>query len=162
MLWEIILKDLLGTKSDIDSLINNLPDNIQGSYEIFLDRCPNRALCQENTADYLSCCSSAETLVEMDIALRIDDRISLYAKLDKKGPDRLQETLRSRCSLIVSVIEDKLFFYSSNGQRISFEERRHSVYPSAEFGNNLWTSQGSQRVLAKGLLPEIYHCVKSV
>lgn len=41
LLWNIIRKNLSGTKSEINRLINNLPDDIQGSYEVLLQRCPD-------------------------------------------------------------------------------------------------------------------------
>ena len=109
LLWKIIQKDLLGTKSDMDKLIDNLPDNIQESYDVLLNRCPNRDFARK-VLQIVLVAARPLTLVEMDFALYIDNRTLSYTELDGEGPDRLRETLPSRCGLIISVIEDKLYF----------------------------------------------------
>ena len=46
----------------------------------------------------------------MDIALHMDEPTSSYADLELEGSSRLQETLPSRCGLMISIIQSKVYF----------------------------------------------------
>lgn len=50
------------------------------------------------------------TLHEINYVINIDEQILLYVDLELKGSSRLQETLPSRYSLIVLIIELKVYF----------------------------------------------------
>ena len=109
LLWNIIRKNLSGTKSEIDRLINNLPDDIQGSYEVLLQKCPDPVFARK-VLQIVLVANRPLTLTEIDVALHIDEQTVSYADLELEGPSRLQETLPSRCGLIVSIIQSKVYF----------------------------------------------------
>ena len=109
LLWEIIQTTLSGTKSGLDRLIDNLPDNIQASYEILLEKSPDRDFAKRVLQIVLTAARPL-TLDEMDIALHIDAQTLSYAKLEREGSDRLRKTLPTRCGLIVSIIGDKVYY----------------------------------------------------
>ena len=109
LLWKIIQKTLSGTKSGIDRLIDNLPNDIQGSYEVLLEKCPDRDFARKVLQIVLTA-TRPLTLVEIDIALYINKQTLSYTELEREGSARLRETLPSRCGLMISVIQDKVYF----------------------------------------------------
>ncbi|KAI4157299.1 MAG: hypothetical protein LQ342_008396 [Letrouitia transgressa] len=109
LLWKIIQKTLSGIKSELDRLIDNLPNDIQESYEILLEKSPDRHFTKKVLQIVLTAARPL-TLVEIDVALHINEKTLSYTKLELEGPDRLRETLLSRCGLIVSIIQDKVYF----------------------------------------------------
>lgn len=46
----------------------------------------------------------------MDVALNINEHTFSYDDLDLEGPSRLQETLPTRCGLVTSIIQSKVYF----------------------------------------------------
>ena len=109
LLWNIIRKNLSGTKSEMDRLIDNLPDNIQGSYEVLLLKCPDHTFAKK-VLQIVLVAARPLTLTEIDVALNIKEQTSSYADLEQEGPARLQETLPSRCGLMVSIVQSKVYF----------------------------------------------------
>ena len=103
LLWSIIRKRLSGTKSEMDQLIDNLPDDIQGFYETLLQKSPDPEFARK-VLQIVLVASRPLTLTEIDVALHVHEQTSSYASLELEGPFRLQETLPSRCGLIVSII----------------------------------------------------------
>ena len=109
LLWNIIRKNLSGTKSGMDRLIDNLPDDIQGSYEVLLQKCPDPVFAKK-VLQIVLVAARPLTLAEIDVALNVNEQTSSYADLEREGPSRLQETLPSRCGLMVSIIASKVYF----------------------------------------------------
>ena len=109
LLWNIIRKNLSGTKSEMDRLIDNLPDDIQGSYEVLLQKCPDPVFAKK-VLQIVLVAARPLTLTEIDVALNVNEQTSSYADLEREGPSRLQETLPSRCGLMVSIIASKVYF----------------------------------------------------
>ena len=109
LLWNIIRKNLSGTKSEMDRLIDNLPDDILGSYDVLLQKCPDLVFAKKVLQIVLAAAQPL-TLTEIDVALNVKEQTSLYADLEQEGPSRLQETLPSRCGLMVSIIQSKVYF----------------------------------------------------
>ncbi len=109
LLWEIIRKNLSGTKSELDGLIDNLPDDIQGSYEVLLQKCPD-PLFARKVLQIVLVAARPLTLNEMDLALKVNEQTSSYTDLELEGFSRLQETLPSRCGLMVSVTQSNIYF----------------------------------------------------
>lgn len=50
------------------------------------------------------------TLDEIDLAIGVNEQTLSYADLELEGSSRLQETLSSRCGLMVSIIGSKVYF----------------------------------------------------
>lgn len=109
LLWNIIEKRLSGTKAEMDRLINELPDDIQGSYEVLLQKCPDPVFARR-VLQIVLVAGRPLTLNEMDVALHINEQTLSYADLELEGPLRLQETLPSRCGLMVSIVQSKVYF----------------------------------------------------
>ena len=109
LLWKIIENTLSGTKSEMDRLIDRLPDDIQGSYEVLLQKCPDPVFARK-VLQVLLVAARPLTLREIDVALNINEQTSSYADLEQEGPSRLQETLPTRCGLMVSVIQQRVYF----------------------------------------------------
>ena len=109
LLWKIIEESLSGTKTEMDKLIDNLPVNIQGSYEILLEKCPDHGFAKK-VLQIVLVAARPLTLDEMDIALCINEQTLSYSELDRAGANWLRDTLSSRCGLMVSVIEGKVYF----------------------------------------------------
>ena len=109
LLWNIVRKNLSGTKSEMDRLIDKLPDDIQGSYEVLLQRCPDPVFARK-VLQIVLVAARPLTLTEIDVALNVNEQTSSYADLEQEGPSRLQETLPSRCGLMVSIIQSKIYF----------------------------------------------------
>ena len=109
LLWNIIRKNLSGTKSEMDRLIDNLPNDIQGSYEVLLQKCPDPVFARK-VLEIILVAARPLTLTEIDVALNVNEQTSSYADLEQEGPSRLRETLPSRCGLMVSIIQSKVYF----------------------------------------------------
>ena len=109
LLWNIIRKNLSGTKSGMDTLIDNLPDDIQGSYEVLLQKCPDPVFAKK-VLQIVLVAARPLTLTEIDVALNVNEQTSSYADLEREGPSRLQETLPSRCGLMISIVASKVYF----------------------------------------------------
>jgi hypothetical protein len=109
LLWEIIRKTLSGTITEMNELIDNLPASIQDSYETLLQRCP-KPLFARKVLQIVLVAGRPLTLKEMDVALNVNKQTSSYTNLEREGSSRLQETLPSRCGLMVSIIKSKVYF----------------------------------------------------
>ncbi|KAK3171221.1 hypothetical protein OEA41_003305 [Lepraria neglecta] len=110
LLWEIIKKDLSGTITEMNELIDNLPSGIQDTYETLLQRCP-KPLFARKVLQIVLVAGRPLTLEEIDVALKVNEQTSSYADLELEGPARLEETLSSRCGLMISVIDSKIYFF---------------------------------------------------
>ncbi|KAL9632949.1 MAG: hypothetical protein Q9164_004994 [Protoblastenia rupestris] len=109
LLWEIIRKNLSGTITRMNELIDKLPASIQDAYEILLQRCPD-PLFARKVLQIVLVAGRPLTLDEMDFALNINERTLSYADLELEGMARLQETLSSRCGLMISIVQSKVYF----------------------------------------------------
>jgi len=109
LLWEIIRKKLTGTIIEINELIDELPADIQDAYETLLQRCP-QPLFARKVLQIVLVAGRPLTLDEMDVALNVNKQTSSYTNLEREGSSRLQETLPSRCGLMVSIIQSKVYF----------------------------------------------------
>ncbi len=109
LLWEIIRKKLTGTIIEINELIDELPADIQDAYETLLQRCP-QPLFARKVLQIVLVAGRPLTLDEMDVALNVNKQTSSYTNLELEGSSRLQETLPSRCGLMVSIIQSKVYF----------------------------------------------------
>ncbi len=111
LIWEIIKKSLSGTIREMNELIDNLPSDIQDSYETLLRRCPNHRFAKK-VLQIVLVAGRPLTLDEIDLAIGVNEQISSYADLESEleGPSRLRETLPSRCGLMVSIIGSKVYF----------------------------------------------------
>ncbi|MCJ1378443.1 hypothetical protein MMC17_001542 [Xylographa soralifera] len=109
LVWEVIRKSLSGTVSAMNKLIDNLPVGIHESYEALLQRCDDPSFAKR-ALQIVLVAGRPLTLEEMDIVLHVDEQTSSYVDLDLEGSPRLQETLPSRCGLMISVIQSKVYF----------------------------------------------------
>ena len=109
LIWVIIKKNLSGTIREMNELIDNLPSGIQDSYETLLQRCPDRSFAKKVLQIVLVACRPL-TLDEIDLALGVNEQTLSYADLEREGFSRLQETLPSRCGLMVSIIGSRVYF----------------------------------------------------
>ena len=109
LLFEIIRKNLSGTRSELDRTIDNLPDDIQGSYEVLLQKCPEPGFAKR-VLQIVLVASRPLTLSEMDFALGVSAQTSPCTDVELEGLSRLQETLPSRYGLMVSIINSKVYF----------------------------------------------------
>ena len=98
-----------GTNFEINRLIDNLPDDIKGSYEVLLQKCPDPVFARK-VLQIVLIAARPLTLTEIDVALNVNEQTSSYATLEQKERSRLQETLSSRCGLTISIIQSKVYF----------------------------------------------------
>ena len=150
LLWEIIQKTGSGTKSGIDSLIDNLPNNVKEAYEVLLKKCPDHNFTTK-VLQIVLVAARPLSLVEMDVALHIDDRTVSEAKLDGEGTDRLRETLPSRCGLMISVIEDKVYFIHQTVKEF-LQKTNRIEYTTSKVWQQSLDFQKSHGVLAEACL----------
>ena len=150
LLFEIIQRTGSGTRSSMDSLINNLPKNVQEAYEILLERCPDYGFAKR-VLQIVLVAARPLTLIEMDVALCIDDQTISEDELDGEGPDWLRLTLPSRCGLMISIIDSKVYFIHQTVK--DFLLRKDGTQNTAE---GAWQQsldfQESHRALAKACL----------
>ncbi len=109
LIWELVRKSLSGTISAMNKLIDNLPVGIQESYEALLQRCDDPPFAKR-VLQIVLVAGRPLTLEEMDIALHVDEQTLSYNDLELEGSPRLQETLPSRCGLMISIIHSKVYF----------------------------------------------------
>ncbi len=129
LLWEIIRKKLTGTIIEINELIDELPADIQDAYETLLQRCP-QPLFARKVLQIVLVAGRPLTLDEMDVALNVNKQTSSYTNLELEGPSRLQETLPSRCGLMVSIIQSKVYLIHQTVKE--FLLGKFGINPSAE------------------------------
>ena len=109
LIWEIIRKSLSGTIQEMNELIDSLPSGIQDSYETLLQRCPNRLFARK-VLQIVLVAYRPLTLDEIDLAIGVNEQTVSYTDLELEGSSRLQETLPSRCGLMVSIVGSKVYF----------------------------------------------------
>ncbi len=109
LLWEIVRKQLTGTITEMNELIDHLPASIQESYEILLQRCPD-SLFARKVLRVVLVARRPLTLDEMDVTLKVSEKTSSYPDLELEGASRIRETLPSRCGLMLSIVESKVYF----------------------------------------------------
>ena len=113
LVWEIMRKNLSGTKYELDRTIDDLPDDIQSSYGVLLQKCPQPDFAR-TVLHLVLIAARPLTLSEMGfaLALSVDKETSSYTDLDLEleTSSRLQETLPSRCGLMVSIINSRVYF----------------------------------------------------
>ena len=109
LIWEIIKKNLSGTIREMNELIDNLPSGIKDSYETLLQRCPDHPFARK-VLQIVLVAGRPLTLDEIDLAIGVNEQTLSYADLELEGSSRLQETLPSRCGLMVSIIGSKVYF----------------------------------------------------
>ena len=129
LLWEIIRKKLTGTIIEMNELIDNLPTGILDAYETLLQKCPE-PLFARKVLQIVLVAGRPLTLNEMDVALNVNEQTSSYINLELEGPSRLQETLPSRCGLIVSIIQSKVYFIHQTAKE--FLLGKVGIHPPAE------------------------------
>lgn len=109
LIWEIIEKSLSGTTTAMNKLIDELPSSIQDSYETLLRKCPDAPFAKKVLQILLVACRPLK-LEEIDHAINVNEQTSSYADLELEGSPQLQQTLPSRCGLMVSIVESKVYF----------------------------------------------------
>ena len=93
----------------MNKLIDNLSVGIQESYEALLQQCDDPSFVKK-ALQIVLVAGRPLTLEEMDIALYMDEPTSSYTNLELERSSRLHETLPSRCGLMISVIQSKVYF----------------------------------------------------
>lgn len=109
LMWEIIKLTLVGTVTEMDEVIDDLPEDICDSYEKLLRKSP-RPRFTIKVLQIVLAAFRPLTLKEMDVALHMNKQTSSYADLELEGPSRLESTLPSRCGLMVTVVHSKVYF----------------------------------------------------
>ena len=109
LIWELVHKSLSGTISTMNKLIDNLPVGIQESYDALLQRCDDPSFTKR-ALQIVLVAGRPLTLEEMDVALHMDEQTLSYNDLELEGSCRLQETLPSRCGLMISIVQSKVYF----------------------------------------------------
>ncbi len=109
LIWEIIEKNLSGTITAMNRLIDKLPSDIHDSYETLLRKCPDAPFAKR-VLQVLLVAYRPLTLEEIDHAININEQTSSYADLELEGSTHLYDTLPSRCGLMVSIVESKVYF----------------------------------------------------
>ncbi|KAI4117565.1 MAG: hypothetical protein LQ338_007526 [Usnochroma carphineum] len=153
LLWEIIRKSLLGTITEMNKLIDDLPAGIQECYEILLQKCPEPAFAKRVFQIVLVACRPL-TLGEVDVALKVSKQTSSHTDLELDGPSRLQETLPTRCGLMVSIVQSKVYFIHQTVKEFLLD--KHGMGPPA---GRPWQQslrlKESHNVMAKSCLRSI-------
>ena len=153
LVWEITRKSLSGTIKEMNELIDNLPSGIQDSYETLLRRCPNR-LFAKKVLQIVLVAYRPLTLDEIDLAIGVNEQTLSYTDLELEGTSRLQETLPSRCGLMVSIIGSKVYFIHQTVKEFLLSE--FGTKPSTE---RLW-QQSLNLGESHDLMAEI--CLRSI
>ena len=113
LLWKIIRKNPYqpGNKSGLNKLIDNLPADIQTLYELLLQKSPDPEFANK-VLQIVLVAARPLTVTEMDVAVNLKDYATSYADLEEEleGPQRIEETLSSRCGMMISVIQSKVYF----------------------------------------------------
>lgn len=93
----------------MSQLIDKLPASIQDAYEILLQRCRDPYFARK-VFQIVLVAGRPLTLDEMDVALKVSEHTSSYADLELEGPSRMEDILLTRCSLIISIVQSKVYF----------------------------------------------------
>ena len=109
LVWEIIEKDMLGTVAEMNKIIDDLPSGMQDAYKALLQKSPDPLFAQK-VLQIVCVAYRPLTVGEMDLALNINEQTTSYKDLDLEGDARLQETLPSRCGLMVSINRSEVYF----------------------------------------------------
>ncbi|KAL9024573.1 MAG: hypothetical protein Q9196_006421 [Gyalolechia fulgens] len=109
LLWEIIKKTLTGTMAGMNQLIDKLPAGIQDAYETLLQKCPEPSFAKK-ALQIVLVAGRPLTVEEMDVALHVNEHTSSYGELELDGSSRLEEMLPTRCGLMISIVQSKVYF----------------------------------------------------
>ncbi|KAL8765444.1 MAG: hypothetical protein Q9209_007471 [Squamulea sp. 1 TL-2023] len=109
LLWEIIKDTLSTTITKINQLIDKLPAGIQDAYENLLQRCPEPSFARK-VLQIVLVAGRPLTVEEMDVALKVNEDTSSYDDLELEEPSALEEMLPTRCGLMISIVQSKVYF----------------------------------------------------
>lgn len=93
----------------MNQLIDELPAGIQDAYETLLQRCPVPSFAKKVFQIVLVACRPL-TVDEMDVALHVNEHTSSYDDLELEGRSRLEDILPTRCGLMISIVQSKIYF----------------------------------------------------
>ena len=111
LIWDIVKRNQHGNKSSFNKLIDDLPADIEGCYERLLQKSTDPAFAHK-VLQIVLVAARPLTVTELDVAVNIHAQTSLYADLEDEleGSCRVRDTLPSRCGMMISVIQSKVYF----------------------------------------------------
>ena len=93
----------------MNKLIDELPAGIQDAYENLLERCFEPSFTKK-VLQIVLVASRPLTVDEIDVALHVKENTSSYNNLELEGRSRLEDILPTRCGLMISIIQSKVYF----------------------------------------------------
>lgn len=109
LVWELIEGSLSDGVAAMNELIDDLPSGITESYDTLLQRCPDRRFARR-VLEVVLVARRPLTLDEISFPLGWRKDVSSYSNFEMETADRLIQTLPSRCGLMVSIIQSKIYF----------------------------------------------------
>ncbi|USP74433.1 hypothetical protein yc1106_01707 [Curvularia clavata] len=113
------------TTKGMASEFSKLPRNVDQAYEQILNKSTDRSMVQKVLAIILTA-TRPLTLVEMSVAMEIDENTQSMDDLDLEQEHDFKSRLRSWCGLFVSVYHDKVYFLHQTAREFLLAGRSSS------------------------------------
>ena len=109
LIWEILPKVWPGSITMINKILDTLPVNINSAYQTLLLRCPDPAYAMK-VLQMVLVAFEPLSLSQVDTAMHVDSRCKSMADIELEGTAALRETLSGRCGLMITVVDERLYF----------------------------------------------------
>ncbi|KAI0398779.1 ankyrin [Xylaria palmicola] len=140
-------EDFKKTRKGFDSAMETLPKNIYQAYEQILNRSKDHPMVQKALSIILAA-SRPLTILEMNVAVNIDDTSKSIDDLDLEEEEDFKSRLRSWCGLFVSIYHGKIYFLHQTAREFLLEPSSPSTVLRGVNWQHSITSRAAHRVLA--------------
>jgi len=124
------------TEKSLKQAIEMLPNTVDKAYEEILEKSEDKNLARKLLCIIVSAVRPL-TVMEMNIALAIEDHHRSYKDLDLEPEDRFRRTLRHLCGLFVNVIDEKVYLIHQTAKefllaknKVSSDGWKNSISPA--------------------------------
>ncbi|KAI0449474.1 hypothetical protein F5B21DRAFT_47833 [Xylaria acuta] len=155
-LWVYLVFDYLEkenfkkTPNGVDSTIATLPKTVYQAYEKILSKCKEEEHSTVRKAlSIILAASRPLTILEMNVALNVDDTSKYILDLDLEEEEDFKSRLRSWCGLFVSIHHGKVYFLHQTAREFLLGVPSPATIPTGQHWQHSITNHDAHRALAE-------------
>ncbi|KAH0565359.1 hypothetical protein GP486_001242 [Trichoglossum hirsutum] len=108
LILEVIERSLSYTDGNVRRIISTMPKTVEEAYEKILNRSADVTRAKR-LLHIVVAATRPLTLMEMNLALAINESYRTYQELELEPEDRFRTTVRSLCGLFVTIIDGRIY-----------------------------------------------------
>ncbi|KAI0447277.1 hypothetical protein F4803DRAFT_364494 [Xylaria telfairii] len=153
-LWVYLIFDYLGeenfkkTVNGVDSIISTMPKDISQAYEKILGKCKEETPMVKKALSIILAASRPLTILEMNVALNVDDTSKSIHDLDLEEDKDFILRLRSWCGLFISIHHQKVYFLHQTAREFLLSVPSQIIQSGGCWQHSI-TNRDAHRVLAE-------------